>query len=446
MVRAFALSLFSLCLLFSGMLSASTDSFDSKNSFDVVILGAGPSGLAAALTVANHGLRVLVVENRSFSESIETGSESQKAPWGTRQRVVAVDSSAMDLLEKLCRCQLPFSRLTTYTAHTRKGALTMGFNAFTSWTVNLIFRRQFGGTIQLTDIEHSLYQEAKSRPNISFAFDTYANTIEDGFVQLSSHGQVYPVKTKLKINAEGASSLSLKNLGVGRSSLGYQPTEWLVANFDVPGKPDGQYHIEFRRNTEHPFYALALIANGVATVYASPYQDAFKNLDQEKAKAEIIQKTASLFGIQGRYHQDVTYFKTLIDRADSFSDVGRQFVSIGDAAHKVDPYSGFGVTVGVSESEYIQALALEISQKGSLDAESFARFDLSMSGSIRKVSELAKIFHGLRFWIRGKLGEAPIQMVLNTVAAISKFFAPAAPAPIVVQSSSFGKSCRSAHR
>ena len=55
--------------------------FSKLEYWDVVIIGAGPGGLAASLTTAHRGLTTLVIEAKS-----EPGGQPQRAHQRARQR------------------------------------------------------------------------------------------------------------------------------------------------------------------------------------------------------------------------------------------------------------------------------------------------------------------------------------------------------------------------
>ena len=67
--------------------------FDSLSYWDVVIIGAGPAGLAASLTTAHRGLTTLVVEAKNspggqpqflYADKVDHGSR-RVAHWPTSQ-------------------------------------------------------------------------------------------------------------------------------------------------------------------------------------------------------------------------------------------------------------------------------------------------------------------------------------------------------------------------
>lgn len=406
-----------LAVLFLGLLFSSL-SFAISGNYDVVILGGGPSGLAAAFAASQTGARVLLVENRPYKEEGSFSIENEKNPWGSRQRVVAVDASAIELIQKLCQCKIPFSKMSHYEAFTKDGKMMINFSAATNKALNLLLRRDFGGTIKIGELERALYHVAAKNPLIDFSFDSRALTIEKEKVTLDVSHKLVTIDTKLTIVAEGANSSTLKMQEIQRVSMGFEKTNWIVGNFEHKGAGDGKYLIEFRRNASHPFYALALVSNGMATVYASPYDGNFEGKDLHK----VLVESASLMGITGTYYKDVTPFATDIDYAKVSSDPIKNLIIIGDAARKADPYTGFGITNGIRDALAVLKLTSTLMKSGNLVPQDFLEFDGSIKQSVAKAQELAKIFHGLRFWIKSKMGIIPINLVAKSLKLIDQYF------------------------
>ena len=54
--------------------------------YDVIIIGAGPAGVSAALTCVNRGKRVAVISNSSETSSVYKGERITNYPGGHRPR------------------------------------------------------------------------------------------------------------------------------------------------------------------------------------------------------------------------------------------------------------------------------------------------------------------------------------------------------------------------
>ena len=405
------------------------------SSYDVVVLGAGPAGLAAALAAEKQGLKVLIVEKRLHPEMIED-TKTGKNPWGSRTRNVAIDVGAIETLKKLGVEYLPHTHVEAYRLFdgVADNGQRLSRTQFTKTLTQAAIGRQIGGVTSIADIESTLYKTALQR-GIEFAFgaEVEPRAGEKIAVKSSSSAGVATeaasslISAEHVVIAEGAHSTTLKSLGIERGALGFPTSRWAVANFSNPRGAIHEIHSGLNPDASFPFFSLALPHGDKVTVYISPLSDQPFSEDLN----QLLEKAAERIQIKGARLENAISFNNEIDQSKSFSAKGR-FLVVGDAARKADPGSGFGITSAIYDSDRVakylsEARDVRLSRDRVAKLEALKRFEGTMQESVDLVSRQASYFHGLRRTIQSTWLRRPMGMGLQLIEIFNVWLFGATP-------------------
>jgi 2-polyprenyl-6-methoxyphenol hydroxylase-like FAD-dependent oxidoreductase len=374
----------------------------AQAQYDVVILGSGPAGLAAALTAKQLGLTALVVEKR----------EQEK--WGTRQRIVAIDQQAIDAARQLTQAALPASALKSYHVYSAAGVQVFDKGDRLD-LAKIAFGRTFGGVIKISELEDAFIKSARAQ-GVEVVYSAQAEDIhvnsKNVTINIDHGNEIKTVQSRYVVVAEGAHSATLKKLVVAKLNMGFPDAKWIVANFKTSVANQGQYRAEFRRNSSHPFYGLALMHNGITTVYASPYDgnSEIKDIDA------VIKQTARLLQVSGEYQNDATLFESSVERSEKFS-VQNRILIIGDAARKTDPATGFGVTSALADTLRLQRFFIRAERaKNDLEMRmAVTGFESDMHESVQLVKNQVERFKAVKFAVRTDVAQGPLSLGVSAL-------------------------------
>lgn len=366
--------------------------------YDVVVIGAGPSGLSAAVAAARAGAKVLVLEKRGED-------------WGSRQRLVGVDREAIQDAQVLAGRPIPFAWIENFVAFTEFGRQSVSAGRTSSLGLGLILNREFGGAIPIGEFERRMLNAAREL-GVTVQFESEAVQIQPRAVTFKLKDQTQQtLQSRYIVLATGKRRDLLYPHGFEVQGLGLPESTWLVANFKADAEA-GNYLIETRNMRDHPYIGLTLSWNGTASVYARHHEGRPRG-----DFAQIVKESARRVGISPLgYENDVSEFTNRPDRLNRFSDASTGVLVVGDAARKGEPYSGIGVTLAVRDAVLLRRFfesALGASEDGLL----MAGYDREMEKSVTKMVAQARKFDGLRALFTSDNSTAKLGFTLATRAA-----------------------------
>lgn len=317
---------------------------------DVLIVGAGPVGLTAALTLAHAGVSVMVVEKATEP--------------GDLPRAISLQDESFRILD-----QIGLAEALKKESYLDTGSRYFGLNDRLLAEAKPMPSRlghpaktQFDQPI----MEQILFDAALAHPNVTMklgtelidltqdADATYATVVTDGKQEV--------LVSKWLIGADGGKSFVRQTLNIALEGT-TQPQRWLVVDLcNEPTQRDP--YAEFHGDGKRPYVLVPgldgrlriefmLFDNENAETMSAP--DKIRELMRPfrtNLQPEDIRRAAVYVA-----HQRV---------AESYR-VGRCFL-VGDAAHLMPPFAGQGLNAGLRDSANIAWKLVDVLRGGAGDA------------------------------------------------------------------------------
>lgn len=306
--------------------------------FPVLVVGAGPSGLAAAIDLAQSGIKVCVVEARDG-----TGSGS---------RAVCYSRRTLEVLDRLGfahRC-------------TEKGV---------SWDVGRTFFQdrevfrfnlspeqgyQFPGMVNLQQfyLEQFAVERARSIPTLDLRLSTRVTSVEpmaDGVRVLTTSPEgPSEIGAEYVIAADGVRSTTRSQLGLATTGQVFSD-RFLIADIAMQASFPAERWFWF----DPPFNPgrSALLHKQADDVWRVDFQLAADADPIEERKPEkVVPRIRALLGDDRPFELVWTsVYSFRCNRMDCFRH-GR-VLFIGDAAHQVSPFGARGANSGIQDAENV---------------------------------------------------------------------------------------------
>jgi flavin-dependent dehydrogenase len=273
-------------------------------TFDLVVIGAGPAGSAAAITAANRGLRVLLVEATQYPRHKVCG-EFVSAESAEVLQFLLADAAAPLFAS---------ARIRTARLHASGRSCSIPLASD-------------GYSIPRILLDDALWQCAQSR-GIDCRIDRVAEVVrEDSEFLIRSASAEYRARTV--INATGRwSRLTTRTAG--------QPWVGLKAHF--AGETDDTVDLYFCKNG---YCGIQPVSPGVLNACALVRQGAAKDL------SEVFNSDPSLAARARTWRQTTQLFATAPVYLGPGSPVIDGIFQAGDAAGFVDPFVGDGISLAL---------------------------------------------------------------------------------------------------
>jgi 2-octaprenyl-3-methyl-6-methoxy-1,4-benzoquinol hydroxylase len=321
----------------------STNTSDNALDYDVVVVGGGMVGAAAAIGLAQLGLSVAVIEYH------------QPAPYDPAQpldvRVSAISVASEQLLTRLgAMDELLTMRHALYT-----GLETWELDGcLTSFSAEQVGQSHLGYFFENRLIQLSLWQQLRSMDNVVLLCPHKVMQ----FSRLSNDHQVTilldngaTLSTKLLIGADGANSQVRQWAGIGVTGWDYAQSAMLInISTQTP-----QQSVTWQQFTPAgPRSLLPLPGNHASLVW---YDDAnrIKQLSQlnnlqlaEQIRQHFPSRLDPHFTVENRGSFPLT-------RRHAQKYYQDNVVIIGDAAHTINPLAGQGVNIGFKDVDLLVA-------------------------------------------------------------------------------------------
>ncbi|MCP9626792.1 UbiH/UbiF family hydroxylase [Rhodopseudomonas palustris] len=309
-----------------------TQNLIEPNRYDVIVVGGGPAGLAAALAVAGTGALTALV--------------ARKVPYADN-RTTALLGDSIDLLEKLGvwdRCAGKASALRTMRLVDDTGRLIRAPEVrFTSTEIGM---DAFGYNIENRNLMVALEAAAEDVGNLD-RFDDEALSVaprEDVAVVGTRQGQT--LAARLVIGADGRHSPCREAAGITVSSRALNQG---ALTFNVTtSRPHNEVSTEFH-TAEGPCVFVPLPGRRMSIVWVASPKEAQRlmALSDDELSAAAEKQSHSIVG-KLSVEPGRNLFPLAIEKPSAY---GRnRIVLVGEAAHVVPPIGAQGLNMGLRDA------------------------------------------------------------------------------------------------
>lgn len=370
------------------------------NDFDVIIVGAGPGGSAAALFAVRAGLKTMLVDKASFPRDKICGD--------------AISGKSLNILRKLNLIEnidsIPLMRADGVTFSSPKGE-----------SVDVRFRAQDPGetltgyVCRRMEFDNFLFQTAKSEVHLCLENFNSTELIRtnrgvDG-IRGKINGKSHDYHAKIIIGADGYKSFVARNLGL----YSYNSEHTLVAlraYFEnVSGLTDF-IEIHFVKESLPGYFWIFPLNQGHANVGIG-----MRHIDIKKQNIVLHQVLDSIIHSPAFAHR----FKNakLTQKIKGWNlPTGSIFrpnhsdkvLLIGDAAGLIDPFTGEGIGNAMTSAEIAVRVAKQAIKENNTSKQRLSQYDALLKqelGSELKLSyRLQKIGTHFPFLLNLVIGKA----------------------------------------
>jgi flavin-dependent dehydrogenase len=304
--------------------------------WDVLIIGAGPAGGLAALDCAKQGLRVMLVEQRSFPRWKVCGC------CFNNQAQAILSSRGEDTLIEDCGGQLLDSLRLGLRGREATLALPNGF---------VLSRERFDQAL----IHSAINAGASAR----FQVTAHVEAASPGYryVRLKDHhsGTTSHVKARVVLVAAGLSQRSLPKIEAGQSRVRKQSRHGAgcVVDDETDHYPSGAIHMAIG---DQGYVGLVRREDGLLNLAGAFDRDA---LSQGQGTVDAAQKVLNQAGfpVPQALQRGQRWQLTPALSRNSNVVAGERFLVMGDAAGYVEPFTGEGMawalTAGAAAAPFV---------------------------------------------------------------------------------------------
>jgi 2-octaprenyl-6-methoxyphenol hydroxylase len=319
---------------------------DGSATFDVVVVGGGPAGLAAAVALAQTGANTALIARRQpYSDN----------------RTTALLGGSIDFLQGLevwPRCQDKAAALQTMRLVDDTGRLIRAPEV--KFSCEEIGLDAFGYNIENSALIAALEHRAAELSHL-IRFDDEADIIglDDAIINIRTGGGK-TLSAQLAIGADGRHSLCREAAGI---TVRRRELNQAALTFNI-GHSRSHRNVSTEFHTPHgPCVFVPLPGNRCSVVWvAHPKQAERLFLLNDDALSEAAEKQSH--SILGRVHVEAGrhLFPLAIERPAQFAH--RRIALVGEAAHVIPPIGAQGLNMGLRDAADIAAIVREALASG----------------------------------------------------------------------------------
>ncbi|HVS15819.1 MAG TPA: tryptophan 7-halogenase [Thermoanaerobaculia bacterium] len=360
-------------------------------SYDVVVIGAGPGGCAAAAIAARHGLAVLLLE-RAEQPFFKLGESLMPETYGTFEKMGALDrmrgagfveKHSVQFYSKGGRASAPFYFSTVKDDESAR-----------TWQV---LRSDFDQLLYEVAAENG----AECRRGVAVKELRVEGERVVGVVA-EVDGERVEVGARVVVDASGQSALVAKRFDLGRVDYGLRHAS-IYTHFEGARRDSGIDEgatLILHTDDGHSWFWFIPLAGGVTSVgvvgkvesliqgrRGTPEEILFEEVARCPEVADRLQ--------DARRCRPVSVIKDFSYRCDRLAGDG--WVLVGDAYSFIDPVYSSGVFLALKSGELAAETIVEALAEGDVSGERLAAFQPHMDRAIAAVHGLVRAFYSQDF-------------------------------------------------
>ncbi len=331
--------------------------------FDVVIVGAGPAGSTCALSLANSGLKVAMVDKATFPRDKICGDAIPGLAVKTLQQLNINYVQALDLMPEKCV--------------TKRSHFWINDEEYIEikW-VNKAY------TCARLDFDYQLFKLVKHETNTQvFQGYTLKNIVRrDDIIELEC-SPILKLNAKIVIGCDGAHSLVNKQLANYKMDLHHYGGAVRAYYKNVEGLEEDCTEIYIQKKHLPGYFWLFPLPDGRANVGLGMHSTHIsrQKINLKKAFQEFIDASPILSEklknsqLQGKLNGFGLPFGS-----KKMQVSGERFLLAGDAASLVDPATGDGIGQAIYSGKLAAEQALQCFQQQHFDADFMRKYDKAL--------------------------------------------------------------------
>jgi geranylgeranyl reductase family protein len=383
-----------------------------KNSYDMIIVGAGPAGSTAAIFAAQYGLNTLLLDKHSFPRDKICGD-------ALSGKSVAI-LREMNLLEKIQALPGAFIQSITFSSPNHAAFnIDLKNTSLKDTPKGFVIRRQY--------FDELLFKEAKQKTETTIEnFRVSDLIIEDGYVcgvsgtdlETNTHREF---RAKLVLGADGYKSIVARKLNL----YDHDPKHWVVAlrcyYENVKGLTD-QIELHYVDEVIPGYFWIFPLENGYANIGIGMLHKYIKtrNVDLNQA----LQNSISSPYFRNRFSEARALEKpvgwNLPVGSKRRKSYGNGFMLLGDAAGLIDPFTGEGIGNAMYSGKYAVEIAENALDRNDMSEQFLRRYEDNLwafIGNELKISSKLQKIGRFRFLLNFVIGKAARKAEISNVIA-----------------------------
>ena len=358
-----------------------------QNTYDVIIVGAGPAGAAAGLYAARNGLKALMVDKEKFPRDKICGD-------ALSGKSVAV-LRELDLLEKTQN--LPGAHIQSIVFSSPDHA---------SFRIDLkktsLKNIPKGFVIRRKNFDAFMFNEAKQAVSQTLENFTVTDLIlEDGYVQGikgTTKGQEGELSfySNIVLGADGYKSVVARKLGLYE----HDPKHWVVAlrcYYKNIADLTDQIELHYVDEVIPGYFWIFPLEDGYANVGIGMLHEYIKrqNVDLKKALEDSINSEYFRDRFKNAEPMEKPIGWNLPVGSKRRKSYANGLMLLGDAAGLIDPFTGEGIGNAMYSAKYAIQTAMDAIENKNYSEQYLARFEedlwKAIGNELKVSSKLQKI-------------------------------------------------------
>lgn len=359
------------------------------NSFDVIIVGAGPAGIIAAYQLAKQNLQIALIEKYKFPRDKTCG-----------------DALSVDVLNQLEKIEIDVAnRFKSFAQKTASYGVKIVAPNQNFLDIPFFYKgkRKEGYICKRIDFDNFLFQELKQFKNVTIFENSKVEDVkvlaDYSEVTIKSNSEIKNLKSRITLGADGAHSIVNKKLINNKVnhkhySAGLRVYYKNVANFHE------ENFIEL-----HFFKA---ILPGYLWVFPLPNNEA--NVGIGMLSSSVSKKKVNLKTTLQNLMDNHPSLKDRFANAEPLEKVkgfglplgslkrtisGNRVMLLGDAAGLIDPFSGEGIANAIRSGRVVAEHLKECFKNNDFSAKQNKKYDTEIYRLMQKEFKISRTLQNL---------------------------------------------------